>query len=67
MENQNIRIHLKAYDKILDLSKEEIVNTAKRTKHKLKDQYHYLGEDIQFQITHIDKKAEQFSQEHIKD
>ena len=32
MENQNIRIHLKAYDnKILDLSTEEIVNTAKRT------------------------------------
>ena len=32
MENQNIRIHLKAYDnKILDLSAEEIVNTAKRT------------------------------------
>ena len=30
MENQNIRIHLKAYDnKILDLSTEEIVNTAK--------------------------------------
>ena len=29
MENQNIRIHLKAYDnKILDLSTEEIVNTA---------------------------------------
>ena len=32
MENQNIRIHLKAYDnKIFDLSTEEIVNTAKRT------------------------------------
>ena len=30
MENQNIRIHLKAYDnKILDLSTEEIVNTLK--------------------------------------
>ena len=30
MENQNIRIHLKAYDnKILDLSTEEIVNTQK--------------------------------------
>ena len=29
MDNQNIRIHLKAYDnKILDLSTEEIVNTA---------------------------------------
>ena len=32
MENQNIRIHLRAFDnKILDLSTEEIVNTAKRT------------------------------------
>ena len=32
MENQNIRKHLKAYEnKILDLSTEEIVNTAKRT------------------------------------
>ena len=32
MDKQNIRIHLKAYDnKILDLSTEEIVNTAKRT------------------------------------
>ena len=30
MQNQNIRIHLKAYDnKILDLTTEEIVNTAK--------------------------------------
>ena len=40
MENQNIRIHLKAYDnKILDLSTEEIVNTAKELVHKLKAQY----------------------------
>ena len=32
MQNQNIRIKLKAYDnKILDLSTEEIVNTVKRT------------------------------------
>ena len=32
MDKQNIRIHLKAYDnKILDISTEEIVNTAKRT------------------------------------
>ena len=37
MENQNIRIHLKAYDnKILDLSTEEIVNTAKELGRKLK-------------------------------
>ena len=32
MQKQNIRIHLKAYDnKILDISTQEIVNTAKRT------------------------------------
>ena len=32
MDKQNIRIHLKAYDnKILDISTQEIVNTAKRT------------------------------------
>ena len=42
MENQNIRIHLKAYDnKILDLSTEEIVNTAKRTGAQVKDQFLY--------------------------
>ena len=51
MENQNIRIHLKAYDnKILDLSTEEIVNTAKRTGAQVKGQYLYQQElkDIQF-------------------
>ena len=51
MENQNIRIHLKAYDnKILDLSTEEIVNTLKEQEHKLKVQYLYQQElkDIQF-------------------
>ena len=43
MENQNIRIHLKAYDnKILDLSTEEIVNTAKELGLRLKDLFHYL-------------------------
>ena len=32
MEKQNIRINLRAYDnKILDISTQEIVNTAKRT------------------------------------
>ena len=45
MENQNIRIHLRAYDnKILDLSIEEIVNTAKRTGLKLKDLFHFRQE-----------------------
>ena len=51
MENQNIRIHLRAYDnKILDLSTEEIVNTAKRTGAQVKDQYLCLLKlkDLQF-------------------
>ena len=51
MENQNIRIHLKAYDnKILDLSTEEIVNTAKRTGAQVKAQSLFRQEsrDIQF-------------------
>ena len=71
MENQNIRIHLKAYDnKILDLSTEEIVNTAKRTGARLKDPYHYQqGERYTvLRSPHIDKKAENnLSQEHTKD
>ena len=72
MENQNIRIHLKAYDnKILDLSTEEIVNKTKRTGHRLKDQFHYLQElrDILFYVHHIlIKKVENsLSQEHIRD
>ena len=37
MENQNIRIRLKAFDhRILDNSAHEIVNTAKRTGAKVK-------------------------------
>ncbi len=47
MENQNIRIHLKAYDnKILDLSTEEIVYTAKRTGAQVKGPIHILVYDI---------------------
>ena len=56
MENQNIRIHLKAYDnKILDLSTEEIVNTAKRTGALSKAQFLYLHvlRDILFCGHHI--------------
>ena len=65
MENQNIRIHLRAYDnKILDLSTEEIVNTAKRTGAQVKgplptriERYTVL------RSPHIDKKSrEQFEQ-----
>ena len=60
MENQNIRIHLKAYDnKILDLSTEEIV-VAKRTGAQVKAPIP-LGQelrDTQFLgHPHIDKKA----------
>ena len=45
MDKQNIRIHLRAYDnKILDLSTEEIVNTAKRTGAQVKGLYLYLQE-----------------------
>ena len=71
MENQNIRIHLKAYDnKIFDLSTEEIVNTVKRTGAQVKgpilptriERYTVL------RSPHIDKKVENnLSQEHIKD
>ena len=64
MENQNIRIHLKAYDnKILDLSTEEIVNTAKRTGAQVKVQFLYLQEQryTVLRSPHIDKKSrEQF-------
>ena len=51
MDNQNIRIKLRAYDnKILDQSTEEIVNTVKRTGANIKVQYHFLLKlkDIQF-------------------
>ena len=54
MENQNIRIHLKAYDnKILDLSTEEIVNTAKEPELRWRDQFLFQQElkDILFKIT----------------
>jgi ribosomal protein S10 len=45
MDNQNIRIHLKAYDnKILDLSTEEIVKLQKELALRLEDQYLYLLE-----------------------
>ena len=71
MENQNIRIHLKAYDnKILDLSTEEIVNTAKRTGAQVKGPIP-LPEIERYTVLrspHIDKKSrEQFEYELIKD
>ena len=65
MENQNIRIHLKAYDnKILDLSTEEIVNTAKRTGAQVKGPIPLPVSLKRFTVLkspHVDKKSrEQF-------
>ena len=61
MENQNIRIHLKAYDnKILDLSTEEIVNTAKRTGANVKGPIPLPTIIERFTILkspHVDKKS----------
>ena len=61
MENQNIRIHLKAYDnKILDLSTEEIVNTAKRTGAQVKGPIPLPTKMERFTILvspHVDKDA----------
>ena len=61
MENQNIRIHLKAYDnKILDLSTEEIVNTAKRTGAQVKGPIPLPTRFERFTVNkspHIDKKS----------
>ena len=65
MDNQNIRIHLKAYDnKILDLSTEEIVNTAKRTGAQVKGPIPLPTRIERFTVNrspHVDKKSrEQF-------
>jgi small subunit ribosomal protein S10 len=65
MDNQNIRIHLKAYDnKILDLSTEEIVNTAKRTGADVRGPIPLPTRIEKFTVLkgpHIDKKSrEQF-------
>ena len=65
MENQNIRIHLRAYDnKILDLSTEEIVNTAKRTGAQVKGPIPLPTRIERYTVLkgpHIDKKSrEQF-------
>ncbi len=67
MDKQNIRIHLKAYDnKILDLSTEEIVNTAKRTGAQCKGPIPLPTRIEKYTVLrspHIDKKSrEQFEQ-----
>jgi len=67
MEKQNIRIHLRAYDnKILDLSTEEIVNTAKRTGAQVKGQIPLPTRIEKYTVLrspHINKKSrDQFEQ-----
>ena len=67
MDKQNIRIHLKAYDnKILDLSTEEIVNTAKRTGAQVKGPIPLPTRIENYTVLrspHINKKSrEQFEQ-----
>ena len=72
MDKQNIRIHLKAYDnKILDISTQEIVNTAKRTGAQVKGPIPLPTKIEKFTVLrspHIDKKVENnLKQEHTRD
>lgn len=65
MENQNIRIRLRAYDhRVLDQSAAEIVNTAKRTGAHVKGPIPLPTRIEKFTVNrspHIDKKSrEQF-------
>ena len=65
MDKQNIRIHLRAYDnKILDLSTEEIVNTAKRTGAQVRGPIPLPNRIEKYTVLrgpHVDKKSrEQF-------
>jgi small subunit ribosomal protein S10 len=65
MENQNIRIRLKAFDhRVLDLSTTEIVNTAKRTGAEVRGPIPLPTRIEKFTVLrspHIDKKSrEQF-------
>jgi small subunit ribosomal protein S10 len=65
MENQNIRIRLKAFDhRILDQSTSEIVNTAKRTGARVRGPIPLPTSIERFTVLrspHIDKKSrEQF-------
>jgi len=66
MDKQNIRIHLRAYDnKILDLSTEEIVNTAKRTGAQVKGPIPLPTRIEKYTVLspHINKKSrDQFEQ-----
>ena len=65
MDRQNIRIHLRAYDnKVLDISTQEIVNTAKRTGAQIKGPIPLPTRIEKYTVLrspHIDKKSrEQF-------
>ena len=61
MENQNIRIRLKAFDhRILDHSTSEIVNTARRTGAQVKVQSfaYFIKRFTVLKSPHVDKKVE---------
>ncbi len=65
MDNQNIRIRLKAYDhRLLDNSTKEIVNTAKRTGARVRGPIPLPTQIERFTVNrspHVDKKSrEQF-------
>ena len=65
MDNQNIRIRLKAYDhRVLDNSTKEIVNTAKRTGARVRGPIPLPTRIERFTVNrspHVDKKSrEQF-------
>lgn len=65
MENQNIRIRLKAFDhRVLDQSTREIVNTAKRTGAQIRGPIPLPTQVAKYTVLrspHIDKKSrEQF-------
>ena len=65
MDNQNIRIRLKAYDhRVLDNSTKEIVNTAKRTGARVRGPIPLPTHIERFTVNrspHVDKKSrEQF-------
>ena len=61
MENQDIRIRLRAYDnKLLDTSAEEIINTAKRTGAKVRGPIPLPTRMEKFTVNkspHVDKKS----------
>ena len=61
MENQDIRIRLRAYDsKLLDTSTSDIINTAKRTGAKIRGPIPLPTKNEKFTVNkspHIDKKS----------